>query len=156
MSDAASLSAFTFEPGLSWWEAELPVPSWGGPLPVAIAAPAEGPSPRQVETLRAVLAHTGDLRPPLAEALLAFYRDEWGCCTPSLGDAPELHSADEVWPNVSSVSLFIPAFRSQTGPVAFEFHMDSRWDEDHGLCVLFRDWAVLRVGGGGDCHGENV
>ena len=156
MSADNPLAAFTFEPGLGWWEAELPVPLWGDTLPVAIDAPVDGPSPRQVATLRAVLGYPGDLREAVAEALLAYYRDEWGCCTPSLGDAPELHSADEVWPNVSAVSLFIPAFRSQTGGAAFEFHMSTRWDEDSGLCVLVRDWAVLRVGGGGDCHGEDA
>jgi hypothetical protein len=153
MSADDPLADFTFEPIIDWWEAELHVPLWGDRLTVRIAAPAGGPSPRQVATLRAVLGHRGDLRGAVAEALLAYYRDEWGCCTPSLGDAPELPSAEEVWPNVSSIELFIPAFRSEAGGVAFEFHMDTRWDEDHGLCVLFRDWSAVRVAGQTDCRG---
>src|SRR5262249_3694248 len=112
------------DPALGWWEAELPVPLWGGQLPVLLDAPAAGPSARQVATLRAVLAYPESLRGPIAEALLAHYRDDWGCVTPSLGPAPLLRSADEVWPALSAFALYIPAFRSEVGGVAFEVHMD--------------------------------
>ena len=150
------LAPFVFNPALGWWEAELPVPLWGGRLPVLLDAPAAGPSARQVATLRAVLAYPQSLRGPVGEALLAHYRDEWGCVTPSLGPAPPLRSADEVWEAMSAFTLYIPAFRSEVGGVAFEVHMDSRWDEDHGLCVLIRDWAVVRVAGQTDCHGADA
>lgn len=157
MSEADNLLAgFRFTPGLDWWEAELFVPLWGDTLPVRLAAPAAGPSPRQVDTLRAVLDQPTSLRAAVGEALRAYYMDEWGCVTPSLGEAPPLHSADEVWPAMSGFAIFIPDFRSPAGPVAFEVHMDSRWDEDHGLCVLIRDWAVLRVDGQTDCRGHEV
>jgi hypothetical protein len=150
------LPAFAFDPMLGWWEAELHVPSWGGRLPVVIDAPATGPSPRQAETLRAILAHPGDLRGPVGAALLAHYRDDWGGVTPSLGPGPALRSADEAWAAMSAVTVYVPAFRSEAGEVAFEFHMDSRWDEDHGLCVLVRNWAVIRVAGQADCHGADA
>ena len=150
------LTRFIFTPGLDWWEAELPVPLWGGQLPIQIAAPATGPSPRQVETLRAILGYPGDLRGTVAEALLALYRDEWGGVTPSLGQAPELRSADEVWAAMSQFALYIPAFKSAAGGVVFEVHMETKWDVDHGLCVLIRDWAVVRVAGQTDCRGDEV
>jgi hypothetical protein len=57
---------------------------------------------------------------------------------------------------MSSVSLYIPAFRSEVGPVAFEVHLESQWDQDHGLCVLIRDWAVVRVAGQTDCQGADA
>ena len=116
----------------------------------------EPPSRRQVETLRAVLAYSGDLRGPVGEALLAHYRDEWGGVTPSLGEGPELQSADEAWAAASAVSLFIPAFRSEAGGPVFEFHLDTAWDEDHGLCVLVQEWAVVRVAGSTDCKGADA
>jgi len=150
------LAPFVFDAALGWWEADLPVPLWGGQLSVLLDAPAAGPSARQVATLRAVLAYPESLRGPIGEALLAHYRDEWGCVTPSLGPAPTLQSADEVWAAMSGFALYIPAFRSEVGPVAFEVHMDSQWDEDHGLCVLIRDWAVARVAGQMDCHGADA
>jgi hypothetical protein len=157
MSSADDLLApFVFEAALGLWEAELFVPLWGGRLPVWLDAPAAGPSARQVATLRAVLAYPESLRGPIAEALLAHYRDDWGCVTPSLGRAPALQSADEVWPAMSDFTLYIPAFRSEAGGAAFEVHMSSRWDEDHGLCVLLRDWAVVRVAGQMDCRGRDV
>jgi hypothetical protein len=149
------LDPFFYDEALDWWEAELLVPWWGSRLPVILDGSAAGPSPRQVATLQAVLAYPESLRGPIAEALLAHYRDTWGCVTPSLGRAPALSSADEVWTALSSFSLFIPEFRSELGGVVFEVHMESTWDEDHGLCVLFRDWAVVRVAGQTDCHGEN-
>ena len=111
------LTRFIFTPGLDWWEAELPVPLWGGQLPVQIAASATGPSARQVETLRAILGYPRDLRGTVGEALLALYRDEWGGVTPSLGQAPELRSADEVWAAMSQFALYIPAFKSAAGGV---------------------------------------
>ena len=49
------LASFAFTAGLDWWQAELPVPLWGGPIEVVLDAPSAGPSPRQVATLRAVL-----------------------------------------------------------------------------------------------------
>jgi hypothetical protein len=151
------LAAFYYDSALGWWEAELPVPLWGGRLPVRLDDPTGGgASARQVQTLRAVLGYTGDLRPLVGQALLAHYRDAWGGVTPSLGRGPELHSADEVWPAMSEFALYIPAFRSAAGGVVFEVHMDSRWDEDHGLCVLLRDWAVVRVAGQTDCRGEDA
>jgi hypothetical protein len=151
------LAAFVYDSALGWWEAELPVPLWGGQLPVRLDDPTgAGPSARQVETRQALLTYPDDLRPVVGEALLAHYRDEWGGVTPSLGRGPELRSADEVWPAMSSVALYIPAFRSATGGVVFEVHLDSRWDEDHGLCVLLRDWAVVRVAGQTDCRGEDA
>jgi hypothetical protein len=150
------LAPFGFDEALGWWEAELPVPLWGGRLPVLIDAPTAGPSARQVETLRAVFAYPQSLRRPIAEALLAHYRDDWGCVTPSLGRAPAPRSADEVWAAMSGFALYIPAFRSAVGPVAFEVHMDSRWDEDHGLCVLIRDWVVAHVAGQTYCRGGDV
>jgi len=149
------LAAFAFDEMLGWWAAEFLVPLWGERLPVVIDAPAAGPSHRQVETLRAILAYPDDLRGPVGEALLAHYRDEWQGVTPSLGPGPELRSADEALAAMSAVTLYIPAYRSETGRVAFEFHMDSRWDEDHGLCVLVRDWAAVRVAGQTDCHGAD-
>jgi len=155
MGDADDLLVgFSFEPGLDWWEADVFVPLWGDRLPVRIAAPASGPSPRQRDTLRSVLRHPANLRPAVGEALRAYYTDEWECVTPSLGPAPPLGSADDVWPAMSAFALFIPDFRSPSGPVVFEVHMDSRWDEDHGLCVLFRDWAVAGVEGQTDCRGH--
>lgn len=141
------LAAFAFDEMLGWWEAELLVLLWGERLPARIDAPAAGPSPRQVETLRAVLAYPVDLRGRVGEALLAHYRDEWHGVTLSVGPGPELRSADEAWAAMSAVTLSIPAYRSDTDGVVFEFHMDSRWDEDHGLCVLVRDWIVFRVAG---------
>ena len=150
------LTPFVFDAALGWWEAELPVPLWGSRLPVLLDGSAAGPSPRQVAALRAVLAYPESLRGPIGEALLAHYRDDWGCVTPSLGPAPTLQSADEVWAAMSGFALYIPAFRSEVGPVAFEVHMDSQWDEDHGLCVLIRDWAVARVAGQTDCHGADA
>ena len=151
------LAAFVYDSLLGWWEAELPVPLWGGQLPVRLDdSTGAGPSVRQVETLRALLGYTGDLRPLVGEALLVHYRDEWGGVTPSLGRGPELRSADEVWSAMSAIALYIPVFRSATGGVAFEVHLDSQWDEDHGLCVLLRDWAVVRVAGQTDCHGEDA
>jgi hypothetical protein len=109
------LGLFAFDSALGWWEAELPVPLWGGQLPIMIDATAAGPSARQVATLRAVLARAESLRGPIGEALLAHYRDDWGCVTPSLGPAPALHSADEVWPAMSGFGIYIPAFRSEGG-----------------------------------------
>ncbi len=150
------LAPFVFDSALDWWEAELAVPLWGERLTVVLEAPAVGPSPRQVETLRAVLGYPESLRGPVAEALLAHYRDEWGGITPSLGRAPALQSADEVWAAMSGFALYIPAFRSMAETVAFEVHMDSRWDEDHGLCVLIQDWVVTRVAGQTDCHGADA
>jgi hypothetical protein len=150
------LAGFLFEQGLDWWEAELFVPLWGDRLPVRIAAPAAGPSRRQMDTLRSVLHHPTNLRAAVGEALRAYYMDELGCITPSLGHAPPLRSADDVWPAMSAFAVYIPDFRSPTGPAAFEMHMDPRWDEDHGLCVLFRDWVVLRVDGQTDCRGHEV
>jgi hypothetical protein len=150
------LASFVFEPGLGWWQAHVAVPLWGGTLPISIDAPASGPSPRQAATLRAVLAYPRSLREAVGQALLSHYNDEWGCCTPSLGDAPPLASVNEVWPAMSAVGLHIPAFRSEAGEAAFEFHMDSEWDEDHGLCVLIRDWAVIRVAGQTDCRGVDA
>jgi len=150
------LAPFIFDPIMGWWQAELPVPFWGGSLPVSIDAPAAGPSPRQLATLRAVLAYTGSLREPVEEALLAHYNDERGCCTPLLGDAPPLGSADEVWPAMSGFGLHVPAFRSGAGPVAFELHMESTWDEEHGLGLLIRDWEVVSVAGQTDCQGEDA
>jgi hypothetical protein len=150
------LAQFVFDSGLDWWEAELPVPLWGGPLAVHLGASAAGPSARQVATLRAVLAYPNSLRGPIGEALLAHYRDHWGCITPSLGPAPALQSTDEVWPAMSDFALFIPAFRSEVGGVAFEVHMETQWDVDHGLCVLIRDWSVVHVAGQMDCHGADA
>lgn len=150
------LAGFAFDPRGDWWEAELTVPLWCSRLPVRIDAPITGPSARQRETLRAVLAYREPLRGPVGEALWAHYRDEWGGVTPSIGAAPELRSADEVWAAMSAVSLFIPAFRSAVGGLVFELHMDSQWDEDHGLCVLIRDWEVLRVAGQMDCRGADA
>jgi len=34
--------------------------------------------------------------------------------------------------------------------------MDSKWDGDHGLCVLIRDWAVAHVAGQMDCTGADA
>jgi hypothetical protein len=150
------LTRFVFTPRLDWWEAELLVPMWGGQLPVQIAAPATGPSDRQVETLRAILRHPGDLRGIVAEALLGLYRDEWGDVTRSLVQAPELRSADEVWTAMSRFALYIPAFESAAGGVVFEVHMESHWDVDHGLCVLIQDWSVVRVAGQTDCRGDRL
>src|ERR1700731_3153708 len=99
------LAPFVFDPALGWWEAELLVPLWAGWLPVLLDAPAAGPSARQVATLRAVLAYPESLRGPIGEALLAHYRDDWGCVAPSLGPVPTLGSADEVW---AAMSDFAP------------------------------------------------
>jgi hypothetical protein len=104
-----TLTRFVFTPGLDWWETKLSVPLWGGQrLPVQIAAPASGPSARQVETLRAILGYSTDLRGTVGEALLALYRDEWGSVTPSLGQAPELRSADLVWAAMSQFAIYTP------------------------------------------------
>jgi hypothetical protein len=150
------LASFVFDTALGWWEAELLVPLWGSRLPVLLDGSAAGPAPRQIATLQAVLAYPESLRGPIGEALLAHYRDTWECVTPSLGRAPPLASAEEVWAAMSSFALYIPAFRSEVGGVVFEVHMDSQWDEDHGLCVLLRDWTVLRVAGQTDCHGADA
>src|ERR1700733_9589339 len=116
MSSAADpLTLFVFDSALGWWEAELLVPLWGDRLPVMIEAPATGPATRQVATLRAVLARSESLRGPIGVALLVHYRDDWGCVAPSLGPAPALHSADEVWPAMSGFGIYIPAFRSEGG-----------------------------------------
>jgi len=155
MSSDDLLAPFYFDPALGWWEAEVPVPLWGDRLPGRFDAPAAGPSPRQVAALQAVLAYPQSLRGAIAEAL-AHYRDDRGRVPPSLGPAPALRSADEVWAAVSGFGLHVPAFRSEVGGVAFEVHMDSRWDEDHGLCVLFRDWVVVRVAGQTDCPGGDT
>jgi hypothetical protein len=150
------LAAFRFNPVLGWWAAEWPVLCWGETLPVQIDAPASGPAPRQVETLNAILKHKEDLRGPVGAALLSHYLQEWGNVTPSLGTGPELQSPEEVWTAMSAVALFIPAFRSATGGVVFEFHLDTIWDEDHGLCVLVRDWQIVRVTGQMDCRGAEL
>jgi hypothetical protein len=70
----ALLRGFTFEPGLDQWEAERQAPGWGGTLPVRIAAPAAGPSPRQVEVLRALLARPGDFRGEVEQAVFGYYK----------------------------------------------------------------------------------
>jgi hypothetical protein len=108
------LRGFTFEPGLDQWETERQVPCWGGTLPVRIAAPAGGPSPQQVEVLRAVLARPGDLRGEVEQAVFGYYKQnveettgyfERGADVTALRAAdlhrPGLPCAHTIWPGAN-------------------------------------------------------
>jgi hypothetical protein len=152
---------FLFEPGLGLWEGERFVPSWGGNLPVGMAAPAAGPSRRQRDVLEALLAYQGDLRGRVEEAVYAHYERHVEGTTGyfergvdvTARRAPALRQANEVWALLSAPAVYIPAFRAGGTEVVFELHMDCAWDADHGLCVLIRGWRVVKVAGQSDCKG---
>src|SRR4051812_31322154 len=115
--DEALLQGFTFEPGLDHWEGERHVPCWGGLLPITIAAPAAGPSARQREVLRALLAHPGDLRGEVERAVFDHYRREVEGTTGyvergadvTAEQAPRLRHPHGVWRLLHTFSVFVPA-----------------------------------------------
>jgi hypothetical protein len=160
-TDEELLRDFLFEPGLDWWEAERHVPCWGGSLPVRIAAPAAGPSARQIAVLRALLSHPGNVRGEVKRAVFDHYKAEvegtWGYTEKGVDvtdlRAPRLQAPAEIWKLLRTFSVFIPALREGRTEIVFEIHLECSWDADHGLCVLFRDWRAAEVAGQTDCQG---
>src|SRR5262245_8637586 len=158
------LSGFVFDPRLAWWEAERHVPCWGDTLPVQIAAPAGGPSPRQVAVVRAALTFPGDLRAAAEPALFEYYKREVegttgyveGGVDVTAQRAPQLQNPSEVWGLLHDFRIYIPSLREGRSEIILELHAECSWDEDHGLCVLFRDWQAALVAGQMDCRGESA
>ena len=76
----AQLKRVTLVPDLQFvdptWDGTAFVPFWGRELDVSIEPDDVEITPRQIEILRAILTHTGDLRPGFERALFDYYQAE--------------------------------------------------------------------------------
>jgi hypothetical protein len=138
------------------WEGTAFVPFWRSELDVSINPGDEGITPRQLAALRAVLTYPRDLRPAFERALFAYYRaevdgtycsyDEHARPIPGSGP-PKLSEPSQVWGLIDEPVVCIPLYFRTLSAIEFELSFNCKWDQEHGLGVLYRDWQPVEFGG---------
>ena len=138
------------------WAGTAFVPCWGSDLEVHIDPDEDEVTPRQVLVLRALLSHSGSIKPAFERALFKYYKAdvEGSYCSygpngmPIPGSGPpKLTKASQVWSLINGPDVYIKPFFRTSAAVEFELCFTCEWDPEHGLGVLYRDWRPIEFGG---------
>lgn len=127
------------------WEGAADVALFNGRrVPIVVNAGDEGPSDKQRQVYQAFRSRQVELRPDLRDALFNYYQSICEERRAALDSrvverkAPELASAEQIWPLVEGESIAIP---TQEESQDVEIHWSCTWDDDADIAVCFRDWA---------------
>jgi hypothetical protein len=138
-----------------FWSGTALVPCLKSELPIWLLTYEPEPTPRQLSILRAILAYPKDLRADLQEQLFKYYQTQVYGSADHFDDddndvteerAPRLKKSHEIWRLVEDPEICIADYGELERGIEFKIRFACTWDDEHGLGVKYKDWAIVKFG----------